>query len=93
MITFMYRWKIPDEEREQFVTDWTELTKIAKSTFGAQQVNLYKTITGDFVAIATWPSEEAWQMWKKQLADHPLRTRYRQYRFSGPELLHHIVTV
>lgn len=92
MLTFLYRWNIPREEQENFRKDWTELTKVAKSDYGAINVVLYRSENGDFVALANWPSIEHWEIWKETLASHPMRVKYRDYRIAGPELLFPIVT-
>ena len=92
MVHFMYRWRIPPKEREDFPNDWKDLTRLAKG-YGALSVTLYCSENGDFVAMATWPSTEKWRLWKEELKDHPARQKYRDYRVSGPELLMPVVTI
>jgi len=87
MVIYQYRWKIPPGEQENFRRDWAELTAAARAQYGATDVGLYVSQTGEYVAIAKWPSSDAWNKWVKGLANHPMREKYRQWRVAGPELL------
>lgn len=87
MVIFTYRWRIPSKEQESFSKDWQELTEVVIKKYGVSNASLYTTDNGDRVAIVTWPSVEAWERWKTELADNPLRQKYRPYRISRPEIL------
>jgi heme-degrading monooxygenase HmoA len=86
MITFMYRWKIPQDMKEEFLNNWIELTEQVRNTYGMHTANLY--VSGDdFVSITLWEDELSWEHWVQQLKNHPYRNRWREYRVAGPEKL------
>lgn len=85
MPTVQYRWS--KETPKSFPADWGELTEVARVKYGATNATLYLSETGEYVATVQWPSTEAWQKWREEMANHPYRQKYRQYRVSGPEFL------
>ena len=86
MITFMYRWKIPQDIKEDFFKNWVELTTRVHNEFGMYTATLYEC-GEDCVSVTHWPDEESWSKWKEQLKNHPYRNRWRKYRVSGPDRL------
>lgn len=92
-IIAMNRWKVLDEEvAKDFQRDWERLTGEMLASCGAISNTLHCSDNGDFVAIAVWPSREAWEK-LSNWATHPLREKYRTYHTEGPELLTPIAEV
>lgn len=85
MIAFLYRWRIPSNEAEEFRSNWKELTEQVQIAYsGFISAELYE-VEGGFIAIGRWQSREDWQQWKTLLSKHPYRERWRKCRVSGPE--------
>ena len=80
---------------DDFYRDWRTLTAEAREKFGCIRGTLYQSEENGnlvlFVSITVWPHKTAWEKWKKDLADHPLRKKYRKYRIAKPEVLIPIV--
>ena len=91
MIILIHRWRIPVEQKEEFQSDWKKLTEQVRTIYGAVQATLFMSELGDHVAIVAWPTIDAWRAWVKEMADHPLRQKYREYRTPGPEILEPLV--
>lgn len=92
MITFMYRWNIPPEQREEFKRNWEELTREVREKYGMHTATLYEC-NGDLLSVTHWPSEQVWEQWKTELRNHPYRAKWRPYRISGPDRLKRVVRV
>lgn len=92
MITFLFRWSVPLEQRAEFTQNWEDLTREVQLRYGMYAATLY--VSGEeFVSITQWPTQEAWERWRHELADHPYRNKWRTYRILDPEVLVTLVQV
>jgi len=56
----IYRWRVRPGLDEQFRSAWLQLTHSIRSYRGSHGSRLTRDAAGTYVAIAFWPSREAW---------------------------------
>ncbi len=93
MFTYIHRWTIPVSIESEFISDWTYLTKEVAGNFNTVRASLSRSQSGMFVSIVQWPSIDAWEKWKIQYKNHPMRIRYRNYKVCESECLTNVVTL
>jgi heme-degrading monooxygenase HmoA len=57
----IYRWRIAPEKEQQFCEAWRAMTEAIHAHRGSHGSRLHRDENGCFVAIALWPSREAWE--------------------------------
>ncbi len=56
----IYRWRVLEERDAEFRTAWTQLTTAMRTYRRSHGSRLMRDASGIYVAIASWPSREAW---------------------------------
>lgn len=56
----LYRWRVPPEHIDEFVTAWTELTEEIALHCGSGGSRLHECVDDTWLAYAQWPSRRAW---------------------------------
>jgi quinol monooxygenase YgiN len=56
----IYRWRVLEERDAEFRTAWLHLTTAMRAYRGSHGSRLMRDASGIYVAIASWPSREAW---------------------------------
>jgi len=61
MFIAVYRWKVKAGLEDQFREAWRRGTAAIRRTHKSFGSRLHRTVEGDFVGYAQWPSQAAWQ--------------------------------
>ena len=65
MFTVIYTFKLKEDKIQQFIENWTELTKLIYKHQGSFGSRLHKVDKLNYVAYAQWPDKETWgSEWK-----------------------------
>jgi len=75
----IYRWRIAPEKEQQFREAWRAMTEGIHAHRGSHGSRLHRDANGCFVAIALWPSREAWEATDPDIPNaDELRARMRE---------------
>jgi heme-degrading monooxygenase HmoA len=61
MFVALYRWRVRPEREPDFRRAWRRLTEVIRARCGSGGSALFREPDGTFVALARWPSREAWE--------------------------------
>jgi len=56
----IYRWRVHEDRDAEFRLAWTQLTAAMREYRGSHGSRLTRDESGIYVAIASWPSRDAW---------------------------------
>lgn len=77
-------------KEDEFISSWTECTKVIYENFGSLGSRLHRSAGGSFIAYAQWPNEDAYEKssnWPDDLV--AVRNRMRAVLKNGkPNVLH-----
>jgi heme-degrading monooxygenase HmoA len=75
----IYRWRIAPEKEQQFREAWHAMTEGIYVHRGSHGSRLHRDANGCYVAIALWPSREAWEAAAPNIPNaDELRARMRE---------------
>ena len=69
MFVAIYRWRVHPGKDDQFRNAWRRLTQSIYALRGSHGSRLHRDESGAYVAIALWPSREAWEATTPALPD------------------------
>jgi len=92
MFIAVYRWTVKQGMEDQFREGWRRGTVAIRRTHKSFGSRLHRTVTGDFVGYAQWPSREKWQAVFDAGFPHDDKEASAMFRDAietshGPELL------
>jgi hypothetical protein len=61
MLSVVLEFDVIEGKESEFVTAWTDCTKIIYENFGSLGSRLHKSEHGPYIAYAQWPSREAYE--------------------------------
>lgn len=77
MFCVIYRWRIKPELENQFIENWSEITRVLIKDFGGKGSRLHRGEDGLFYAYAHWNSDKdrqkAFQNFPKTSASEKMR--------------------
>lgn len=77
-------------KEDEFISAWTECTKVIYENFGSLDSRLHRSANGSFIAYAHWPNEDAYEKtshWPDDLVS--VRNQMRALLRNGkPHILH-----
>ena len=83
--TVIYSFKIIEGKEDDFISAWTELTKLIYKYEGSYGSRLHKVDNQLFIGYAQWPDEETWKLSGGKLPE--VATEFRnQMRKSCSEI-------
>jgi hypothetical protein len=68
----IYRWSVHEDRDAEFRAAWAHLTAAMRTYRGSHGSRLTRNETGTYVAIASWPSREAWAATEPPIPDEDL---------------------
>ena len=92
MFIAVYRWKVKQGMEDQFREAWRRGTVAIRRRHGSFGSRLHRTLDGDFVGYAQWPSEKLWRSVYDAHFPHDDKEASDMFRTAievshGPELL------
>lgn len=78
MFCVIYRWRIKPELEEQFIENWSEITRILIKDFGGKGSRLHRGAGDLFYAYAQWNSDEERQKAFQNFPSNPFSEKMRE---------------
>ncbi len=78
MFCVIYRWRIKPELEEQFIANWTAMTRFYVEERGGWGSRLHRGEDGLFYAYAQWQSAEAREKAFQNVPEMPERQKMRE---------------
>ncbi len=94
MLAVVLEFDVIDGKEKEFVSAWTECTKVIYENFGSLGSRLHIAENGSYIAYAQWPNDDVYEKsgeWPERLIK--IRDRMRATLKEGkPKLLYKLMT-